>query len=464
MSSIYTISWITNNTRSVSLVLQASGKVNEAHDACSTILTQLGEEIPNSITPASAQAMVVETLKLYEEVYTDEWLKQSKMEDKVAVAKFYTNFVTAAYFCKARHMTIAYACKAVQLTLRNGICQYSALSFLQLSILVERHDNAVCVYRISKSAMSLQERFDLQDQIPRLYHCFYGSIAWHEESLQSCADHLRRGFECGLSSGQVVIGFYCAIQYIAKQLHSGTNLKSLLKEIDYFLHLLEIYKSEVTKNYMLCFRETISMLIDKGECTSIESKAHYGDLNDPDNKFQQAFFFHQALRSYWMGYSSRCKHFSEKCSPIFQQSGKLNALIVQFKYALVLVEMLSKKNSFKSRMTVGEVIDTIKEAASRSDWNFTNKLRLVEAEFYALENEESQAIAAYDASIASARKSKFIHEEGLACEKAGFYHKRMNDHQSAVKYFNQARACYSEWGSDMKVDIIQHELDCLMGT
>ena len=164
-----------------------------------------------------------------------------------------------------------------------------------------------------------------------------------------------------------------------------------------------------------------------------------------------------------MGYGSRCKHFSEKCSPIFQQR-KLNALIVQFKYALILVEMLRKKNSFKSRMTVGEVIDTIKEAASRSDWNFTNKLRLVEAEFYALENEESQAIAAYDASIASARKSKFIHEEGLACEKAGFYHKRMNDHQSAVKYFNQARVCYSEWGSDMKVDIIQHELDCLMGT
>jgi hypothetical protein len=101
----------------------------------------------------------------------------------------------------------------------------------------------------------------------------------------------------------------------------------------------------------------------------------------------------------------------------------------------------------------------MKEAAANSDWNFTNKLCLLEAEQQSLSYNHCQAIASYDASITSARKSGFIHEQGLACEKAGFYHKRNGAVCKAAEYFKQARECYEEWGSSMKVDFIQGELN-----
>ncbi len=103
----------------------------------------------------------------------------------------------------------------------------------------------------------------------------------------------------------------------------------------------------------------------------------------------------------------------------------------------------------------------MREAACNSEWNFLNKLELLEAEEYSFDEKNDCALASYDASIASARNSRFTHEQGLACERAGFHCKKVKDKGRALKYFQQAQKCYEEWGSDMKVAAIQRELDSL---
>jgi hypothetical protein len=131
--------------------------------------------------------------------------------------------------------------------------------------------------------------------------------------------------------------------------------------------------------------------------------------------------------------------------------------------------MVKKKmKAAKSKDAAVQGIIAVRHAASNSDWNFTNKLLLLEAEQHAASQGDfftprHQILALYDASIAAAKKSGFIHEQGLACEKAGFYCKGARDVHWALVYFNQARECYEEWGSNMKVDFIQKELDSLNG-
>ncbi len=125
---------------------------------------------------------------------------------------------------------------------------------------------------------------------------------------------------------------------------------------------------------------------------------------------------------------------------------------------LYLVETQKKK---KSKETLRLAIADMKDAAAMSEWNFTNKLELLEAELYSFEKKSNQAIASYDASIASARNSRFTHEQGLACEKAGFHCNREKDRVRALGYFQRARECYEEWGSTAKVDFIQNEIEKL---
>ena len=111
------------------------------------------------------------------------------------------------------------------------------------------------------------------------------------------------------------------------------------------------------------------------------------------------------------------------------------------------------------------IIAEMKVAAYHSEANHGHMLRLLEAEWSGVkEAHDGSAVAAsYEAAIAAARNAKFIHAEGLACEKAGFYHKRMKDAQSAMKNFKQARECYEKWGSNVKVAFVQQELEALEG-
>ena len=91
--------------------------------------------------------------------------------------------------------------------------------------------------------------------------------------------------------------------------------------------------------------------------------------------------------------------------------------------------MMKKKKTknYSKSAEVDGIIASMRVAASHAESNFRNKLELLEAEQRGLNNFHHDAMIFYKAAIESARKNKFIHEQGLACEKAGFYCKSMND-------------------------------------
>ena len=331
----------------------------------------------------------------------------------------------------------------------------------------------------------MSERFDSSDEMAEL-RLHYHAGAGHLESFQSGAKQLRKGFGSGLTSGNANAAFYCAIQGTFFSIISGEKeLTLILQEIDYYLNLLKTYKSEMTRHYLLCYHETVSLLIDKGEATGIEAKLCYGDVCDPGNKLLEVYYFHMVFRNYWLGYTERSNHYVQKYDGILQPRyfeayiikfyhGKLQPVYfgrharihshapLFFNAALNILTMLKKKKNMPQSEKVDTIIESMKPAASHADSNFRNKLELLEAEQYGVDNYHDKARASYAAAIASARKTKFIHEQGLACEKAGFYYKRMKDNEKSLEYFNQARECYAEWGSTWKVESIQRELDKLM--
>ena len=130
--------------------------------------------------------------------------------------------------------------------------------------------------------------------------------------------------------------------------------------------------------------------------------------------------------------------------------------------ALNLLDMRKKKANLLQTKVVEGLIASMKVAASHAETNLINKLELLEAERYGLTafHDSAAALRGYDTAIASARKAGFIHEQGLACEKAGFYSKRVKDNERSLSYFNfnQALECYQKWGSSMKADFIRKEL------
>ncbi|KAK1746792.1 putative AAA ATPase [Skeletonema marinoi] len=449
-----------------SYILLSQRKLNDVYDTCSAILTELGESIPEFYTLSESSEMIVETIKMYDEA-GEEWLKSDATVDKTLrnTLQLYRAITFASFFCKSHSMVVYFSSKAVQLSLSRGICEHTPLSLLQFTSVAIKDDNAMMCYRMAKNALSLRERFDLATQIPELYMNFYGRVAWRFEPFQAGVHKLRQCLDAGLSSGRSDIGLFCGLNEIKYALCSGANLKSLLKRIDYYLHLMETYRSEATKNNVLLMRETVSFLIDNGQATSIEASACVGDLNDPKNKLREAFFYYSAIRCFWLGHNGRCRYYGKKCIDLFWQGGQVTSYVAKFYLGLNSLGLIRKKSEVQLNKEVVRVATAaMKDAADNSDWNFSNKFRLLQAEHLSLNKRHCPVtvLPLYDESIESARKSGFIHEQGLACEKAGNYCKDVLNMEKALEYLNQARECYEKWGSDVKVAFIQKELDVLM--
>lgn len=108
-----------------------------------------------------------------------------------------------------------------------------------------------------------------------------------------------------------------------------------------------------------------------------------------------------------------------------------------------------------------DVLQSLRNWANSSDWNFSNKLYLLEAEFYFLKEDDERALACYHASIKAAREHRFVHEEGLAEEKAALYLLHKNRHGDAMTHLINAKKCYEVWGAHAVVQCVDKAIAIL---
>lgn len=213
---------------------------------------------------------------------------------------------------------------------------------------------------------------------------------------------------------------------------------------------------------MIIYRETISALIDNGENTSRTIKnggkeaAHEVPYLDRQS---ETLSFHKVLQSFWLGYHDRCYHYAEKLLET-KDSGKHHRLVALFYHGLNSFVLLRKGKFTKRCAQVYKIArSALKEAEDLSRWNYRNKVYLLEAEKYSFQGYNKEARNSYGAAIMAARSAKFLHEQGLACELSAFHCQRNGDLEQAKKFFNQARNCYSKWGSSVKIESVSNEID-----
>jgi hypothetical protein len=77
--------------------------------------------------------------------------------------------------------------------------------------------------------------------------------------------------------------------------------------------------------------------------------------------------------------------------------------------------------------------------------NFENRAALVGAEIARIEGRDLDAMRLYEKAIHSSRTSGFVHNEGLAYERASAFYRSRGFDQFADSYLRNARACYASW-------------------
>ena len=134
------------NLLSPALVFLSQGKAVDAYNTCSSMLSHLGETIPENVTPQAVGSAVPETLYKIEKGYNEEWLgKKIENESVRQILKFYTALISASYLFKEPHVMAYFVCRTVQLSLQHGVSKYTPLAFIQLSNIAMSFDTAAFI-------------------------------------------------------------------------------------------------------------------------------------------------------------------------------------------------------------------------------------------------------------------------------------------------------------------------------
>lgn len=96
--------------------------------------------------------------------------------------------------------------------------------------------------------------------------------------------------------------------------------------------------------------------------------------------------------------------------------------------------------------------------SQHSEWNFRNKVLLIEAEMYNAQKDYEKAAVCYEASVKAAGEHRFIHEEAIANELAGMFYLDRGLHQKSHEYFTRSIECFEQWGAHAMVRRLQESI------
>jgi len=199
-----------------------------------------------------------------------------------------------------------------------------------------------------------------------------------------------------------------------------------------------------------CLQKSVLKLIGTDEMPKYTS-AEEENILATNYSVRTSYYFWRAFTSFMFRSYDDSKHYAEKyldCVGNTWANLFLQHALHAFYIGLVSFWVARKSKDGQQWHERGKRSKlALKKWAESSQWTFENKWYLLEAEESYCNNDFDAAKTYYEKAIAAAKSHKFVHEEALACELAGYFHLELGDNEKATKHFLLAHEKYHEWGA-----------------
>uniref|UniRef100_A0A7S4JZ20 Orc1-like AAA ATPase domain-containing protein n=1 Tax=Odontella aurita TaxID=265563 RepID=A0A7S4JZ20_9STRA len=442
--------------RAYYLLVQSSGTQRNSSDAFATAITilgQLGEPLLSDVSESQTQRELVKTQALLRAKTDAEIGGLHPMEDseKREAMKFYDILLLYAYTTKKDFFTIM-ACRMVQLSLSYGVCAESAVAFASFGMaLCGTVSNIACGYRMGKVALAILDRFQAKESLARVYVSVYGFIFTWVQPLQSCIERHKHAIEVGLLTGDNEFAMLNVNMYQGTALASGQRLGTLMKDMKAYSKQMVELNQKMIYTFGKPMRQAVENLLGR----SANPARLVG--NELDERMLQRTIEEEGLSSmirfYEMWLLYLFGNYEEAAEVAAKNHGVESQWLARspiacnhvFYSGLTSLAMERKERCGRWMNTIHRTMNQMRGWTSSSPWNFQHKMELMIAECAFLGGDMSAAAEAYDSAIATAAKHRFIHEQGLALERAGIFYLESCDHAAASDRFMKAYDCYIQW-------------------
>jgi len=445
--------------------LNSTGQCEGAISQCLVVLEELGEKFPQDLTD-EIEVEYMHVKGLLATRTSNDILQLPVMgDDRKLAAMEFLSLTQAACSNTRPQLGVLAIIRMVKMTLEWGLCDVSAFSFAAYGgfLVSPVNQDFEGSYQYGKIGLKVLDKFSCKGQnrlVARVYNMVFGTINVFREPYQASLDNLKDGYRDGCQSADLEYAYLCLQKHSVLQIHSGgsTLIKleqeltssainaekygqtaALLSIVVWLSAVLEIKDDSSRENpYMTYLNCTEDALLQQqvsqknlNFCHSLCNKQKFTCLLKGD--LDGAIHYYNMSLKY----------------PHSKWAQSTSTILGDFLDGIIAFTCAQKHQSDEAYWkNIGlKAIEHFQKFVESSEWNFSHKLYLLEAEHHALKGNDEAALQKYDLSITTARKHRHLQEEGFALERAGNYHLHKGRHGNALSKFSSAKECYERWGA-----------------
>lgn len=439
------------------------------------LLQSLDFVIPESPTPAAIQQELTQTKISLAGKQIEDLVNLPRMTElkQLAAMKIASSLFASVYIAAPQILPILVA-QQVNLSIQYGNTPLSAFAYVNYGLILCGIANDLEQgYRFGKLALSIVDKRQITELIPRITAVFSTTISiWREPVSQTLAP-LQSAYQVGLEMGDFYYGTTCAYIYAFHSAYAGKELTRLSSEIATYERALNKLKQENTLNYLEIYGQTILNLVTP----TAQPELLQGELHDESLMLPQyraandryalcALYVNKLYLCYLLGRAEAAVANGIQAEK-YLDGATATFLIPLFHFYDALAHLavyptvsIAEQQKIIARVATHKT--KMQQWAESAPMNYLHKLYLIEAEQHRIHGTYLEAMDFYDRAIALAKDHKYLNEEALSNELAARFYLNWDKTKIAQVYLNEAQYLYGLWGANAKVADLQAQYPSLL--
>jgi len=452
--------------------LNAQYKLKEAISTAKHALELLGIKIPKKIDNRHIVMKYIGTRLLIAGKKIEHLSKLPPMKDpsKLAAMRIMMSVISPAYFAEPFFLRFI-VLKMVKYSLKYGNSSESKVSYSFYGMILCGMIGDINIgHRFGNLALTLIQQSGSNAFRARTTVMVHAFIHHWKAHIQETFEPFERAYQAGLETGDLewagfsmfFLSFYSFVsgkkllQVENLMVKNSDSIKQLKHETAYHMH--EIYRQTVanlTGNSQSTFNLTGDIYDEQQMIdTHLQANDRTTLCNLYFNKLVLCYIFEQ--------YHDAVKNGELAEKYMDSVPGVFGVPLIYFftslsRLALFATSSAPGQSKIKRRVTINQKM--MKKWAHHSPMNHLHKYLLVEAERNRVLGKSNNAILHYDEAIKLSEQNGYIQEQAIANELAAKFYLAHGDKQKAVKYLQNARYGFLDWGAIAKVRALDKTYD-----
>lgn len=381
--------------------------------------------------------------------------------DQLAVMSILNNLPAPSYYLN-KDMFALVNLKMVNISLRHGNTDVSSFAYATYGMILSGvFGDFDTGFKFGELALRLNEKYvniALKNKSPFVFYTFV--THWKRRAAPDVAS-LKEVFQLSLKGGDLIYAANSLLSITIKTIAQGTNLDSVLKEVNNYLDFLSRIKDldsqrslNIVKQMVLCLKGLTKEQSSFSDDTFDEA-AQVQVMKEKNTIPLHWYYIYKMEILCVLGHHAEAFKMAVESDKMLETSLCLFYLADHYMYyslaltALYPTATSTDKRSF--RKTLGRNLRILGKWSKHCPENFHHKHALVEAEMARLAGNDGEAAKLYEQAARSARENGYFQNEAVCNELAGRFHLSRGIEVSAKAYITKAYDGYVRWGAAAKV-------------